>query len=69
MDSLFVHASSVEAKNASSNAQVRYLEVLKHQETLNDNNKNATDEFRSCKTLNKIKPMYLEVKQNEAKVN
>ena len=44
---------------------LRYLEVLKHQERLNDTEKGRNDDFRSCKTLRKVNSMYLEVKLKE----
>ena len=40
-------------------------DILKHQERLNIMKKDARDDLRGCKTLSKVKPMYLEVKFKE----
>ena len=45
---------------------LRYLEVLKRQKRLNDIKKETRDDLRCCKTLYKVKPMYLEVKLKES---
>ena len=55
------------AWDAQSKALLKYLEVLKYQERLNDIKKGRKDNFRGSKTLSKSKPMYLEVKLKEAK--
>ena len=47
--------------------QLRYLEVLKHQEKLSDIKKGTRDGFGGCKTLNKVIPIYLEGKLEKAK--
>ena len=49
--------------------RLRYLEVLKQQEMSNNINKGRRDNFRGCKTLRKVKPMYLEVKLEKAKID
>ena len=43
-----------------------YLQVLKHQERLNDIKKGTKDDFRGGKKLSKVKPMYLEAKLTES---
>ena len=40
----------------------RYLETLKHEKRLNVIKKGPNDNFRGCKTLSNVQPMYLEVK-------
>ena len=42
------------------------LEILEHQERLNDIKKGPNDNFRDCKILSKVEPMYLEVKLKES---
>ena len=41
--------------------------TLKHQERLNDTKKGTIDDFTSCETVSKVKPMDLTVKLKEAK--
>ena len=36
---------------------LRYLQILKHQERLNDINKGMRDDYGDCKTLNKTRPL------------
>ena len=47
--------------NAPSKVQLRYLEILKHQERLNDIKKGTRDNFLGCKTLIEVEPIHLEV--------
>ena len=56
----------LEAELHQVSVQLRYLEVLKHQERLNDIKKDTRGNFKGCRTLTKVKP-YLEVKLKEAK--
>ena len=53
--------------NARSKVRLRNLEVLKHQDRLNDIKKVMRDNFSGCKTLNKVNPIYFEGKLKEAK--
>ena len=53
--------------NAPSKVQKRYLEVIQHQERLNDIKKGTRDVFRGLKTLSKTKAINLEVKLDKAK--
>ena len=46
---------------------LKYLEVLKHQERVNDIMKRTKDGFKGCRTLNKANPIYLKGKLKEAK--
>ena len=46
--------------------RLRYLDVLKHQEGLNDIKKGTNDYFTGCKALSKVKLMYLEVTLKES---
>ena len=49
--------------------QLRRLEVLKQLEELNDIKKETGDDFRGFEAQRKLKPMYLEVKLNEANLD
>ena len=53
-------------RNSQSKMRLRYFDVLKHQEGLNDIKKGTNDNFRGCKALSKVKPMYLEVTLKES---
>lgn len=52
--------------NCAGTLQLRCLEVLKQQENLNDAKKGMGDDFRDYRKQRKVKPMYFEVKLNEA---
>ena len=45
---------------STSNEQLRYLEVLKHQERLNDLMKGTRHGCKGWKTLDKVNPIYIE---------
>ena len=60
-------AYRLQRMNAPSKVQKRYLEVIQHQERLNDIKKGTRDVFRGLKTLSKTKPINLEVKLDKAK--
>ena len=52
-------AYRLQRMNAPSKMQERYLEVIQHQERLNDIKKGMRDVFRGLKTLSKTKPKNL----------
>ena len=59
---------------ASSKVRVKHLKVLKYEQKLwlkfleiSDIEKGTKHDFTACKTLSKVKPMYLEVNMKEAK--
>ena len=60
-------AYCLQRMNAPSKVQKRYLEVIQHQERLNDIKKGTRDVFRGLKTLSKTKAINLEVKLDKAK--
>ena len=53
-------------RNSTSKMRLRYLDVLKHRERLNDIKKGTNDDFRGCRALSKVKPMHLEVTFKES---
>ena len=52
-------------RNVLSKVMLKHYDILKHQERLNDIKKDMRDDFKGCKKLRKIEPMYLDVNLQE----
>ena len=52
-------------QNVLSKGRLKRYDILKHPERLNDSKKDMRDDFKGCKKLRKIEPMYLEVNLRE----
>ena len=53
-------------RNSPSKMRLRYLDVLKHQERLNDIKKGTNGDFRGCRALSKVKTIHLLVTLKES---